>query len=270
MSFLAAAEVSILEPASTVVVGMIGDPAVGNKLVVTGASALAISGAYTGAPYVMNGPAAISPPAQLGFKPGDKLKLQGAVGTEPNHGRELTLSDPATITVFETLVFPDANEYEFTVYRRSPCIMTLSGVDALAQLCAWSAFGSPDTPVSALRPRWTGVGSGYQVELRGVTCLVAPLEVTAGVYLKALDASLTVFPTITSVVMRTVFGLAEISYALPAVEVSEAGLYFDAWVSGVGSLDPTYASNTLAFYKSIEPLVKLDSFSMEVLWELNF
>lgn len=119
MSLFDAAEPSILGPAESLVVGMVGDPAVTNKLAITGVSTLAISGSYSGTAYTLKGPASTTAvPIQLGFKHGDKLKLRGAAGTEPNHGRELTLSDPATITVFETLTSPDANEYEFTISRR--------------------------------------------------------------------------------------------------------------------------------------------------------
>jgi hypothetical protein len=47
------------------------------------------------------------------------LRLTGAAGTEPNHGKEITLADPTLIAVLETLVFPDANEYDYVVFRRN-------------------------------------------------------------------------------------------------------------------------------------------------------
>lgn len=115
-----AALASDLAPLEAVTVGEVSDPTLNNKLAIAGASSLTISLSYTGTPYTLEGPASVSAsPVQLGFKRGDKLKLKGAAGTEPNHGRELTLSDPATIAVFETLSLPDANEYEYTVFRRN-------------------------------------------------------------------------------------------------------------------------------------------------------
>lgn len=262
---------SLLAPKSFATVGMTGALSVSNRLAVASASTLVVSGSYSGVPYVLNGPAFVgTPPYQLGFKRGDRLKLVGATGTEPNHGRELSLLDPATITILESLVFPDANEYEFTVSRRSPCVLTLTGRDALAQLCTWSAFSYPDVPFTACRPRWVGVGSDGQLEADGVVRLASPLQVTTGVYLKALDASLTSFPTFTSVLLKTVFAVDQVSYAVSGVVLSETGLLFDAWVSGSGSVDPTLANNTLALYESFDPLAKLDSFSMEVSWELQF
>jgi hypothetical protein len=108
-----------LSPAEAVEVGMVGDPAQSNKLAIASASSLSISGSYSGTAYTLAGPADTgASPVQLGFKQGDKLRLRGSVGTELNHGRELTLVNPAAITVFETLAFPDSDEYEYTVLRR--------------------------------------------------------------------------------------------------------------------------------------------------------
>lgn len=262
---------SLLSTAAFATVGMVGNPAVTNKLAVAGASTLSISGSYSGVPYVFNGPALVSsPPYQLGFQAGDRIKLKGSVGTEPNHGRDLTILNPAGITIYETLTTPDANEYEFTVYRKRPCAVTTTGLDALTRLCAWSAFGNPDVAFSNLRPRWTGVGGGSSLETRGAIYLVTPRQVTAGVYLKALNSSLTFFPALTTVQMQTVFGPAEITYALAGVITSEAGLCFDAWTSGSGSVSPTVSNNAMALYESFGPLAKLDSFSMAVTWELQF
>lgn len=90
-----------------------------NKLVVTGLVNLAIDGGYTGDAYTFAGPPdTVASPIQLGFKKGDKLKLEGPVGGESNDGRELTLVDPATIEVFEELVTPDVTLYTFQAIRR--------------------------------------------------------------------------------------------------------------------------------------------------------
>lgn len=88
--------------------GMKGDPAVDNKLTVSGANQLAISATYSGTAYTFDG---------LGFKAGDKILLSDPGASGPNDGRELTLTDPSTISVLETLVTPDATEYEFIARR---------------------------------------------------------------------------------------------------------------------------------------------------------
>jgi hypothetical protein len=150
--------------------------------------------------------------------------------------------------------------------RRGHNVMTLDGRDTLTQLIVWGAFGAPNTSLTERRARWIGVGGGIQLETDGVARLVTPLSVAAGIYLKVLDHTLNVFPTITSLAVKTVFAPGEITFGgVTAVVVSEAGLYLDA-----GTLDPTSADNVPAFYKTFEPLVKLSSFSMEVLWELKF
>ena len=263
---------SLLAPTQFATVGMVSDLfTYNNTLAATSSNTLANSGLYSGPAFTLGGPASVGPPLQLGFKVGDKLLLKGYYGSEPNHGRVLTLSDPVAISVFETLVYPDTSDYQFTVYRRSQgrCLLTLQGFEALTRLVSLEGFGSPDVPISALRPRWVAIGGGSQEEAQGVSCLVAPLPVTTGVYLKTLDSSLTTFPTVTSVAMKTVYAIDEVTYAAP-VAVSEVGLIFDAWVSGSGSVDPTVANNAVAFYKTFEPLLKISSFGMEVLWELQF
>lgn len=167
-----------------------------------------------------------------------------------------------------TVLMRDASDHVVPgSVRRGHNIMTADGHDALAQLLV-SALGSPDVPYTQRRARWIGIGGGTQPEAKGVARLVTPLQVTAGVYLKALDHTLHVFPTITSVTVKTVFAPAEITYLDPAVVVSEAGLYFD--VSPPGYLLVSSPNNVPAFYRTFEPLVKLNSFSMEVLWELKF
>lgn len=152
--------------------------------------------------------------------------------------------------------------------RQGHNIKTSAGRDLLAQLFAWSFIGTTDIPLTQRRARYIGVGGGVQPENEDVVCLVTPLQVTAGVYLKALDVSLNVFASTTAVTVKTVFLPAEITYAAPSVVVSEAGLYFD--VSPGGVLSVSSPTNVPAFYKTFSPLVKLNSFSMEITWELKF
>lgn len=261
---------SLLAPKVFTTIGLTGALSANNRLYPASSTTLALSGSYAGVPYVMNGPAFVgSVPFQLGLKPGDRVKLTGALGTELNHGRDLTIMDPATLTVLEALAFPDPDEYEFTAYRRSPGTWTLNGRDALARLFTWSAF-DPDVAYTALRPRWVGLGNDGQPESEGVIRLASSLPIVAGTYLRALDSSVTVFPTLTSGLVKALFTSTEITYALAGVLMSEAGLFFDAMVAGVSSVDPTLPGNAPAIYESFEPLAKLDSFTLEVTWELQF
>lgn len=153
--------------------------------------------------------------------------------------------------------------------RQGHNVMTEAGRDHLARLILWSAFGTPDVAITGLRARWIGVGDGTQPEAKEVVRLASPVLCSTGQYLKPLDATLTVFPTITSVTVKVIFAPTEISIVGPAL-VSEAGLYFDAMVSGATSLNSSVGDNVPAFYKTFEPMVKLNTFSMEILWELKF
>jgi hypothetical protein len=94
-----------------------GDPAVDNLLTVVGGSQLGISGSYSGAAYVL-GPELdlVGPPLKLGVQKGDRILLNNPAG--PNHLSTLTVDDPATLTILETIDSPDATEYEFEVLRR--------------------------------------------------------------------------------------------------------------------------------------------------------
>jgi hypothetical protein len=147
-------------------------------------------------------------------------------------------------------------------------VVTSVGHDIFAQLIAWSYIGVIDTAFTQRRARYIGVGNGVQVEDRGVVALVGPLEVTSAVYLKELDPSLFVFTSATAVLVKALFSPSEITYATPAETISEAGLYFD--VSPGGVLDVSLTTNAPSCYKTFSPLVKLNSFSMEVAWELKF
>jgi len=147
-------------------------------------------------------------------------------------------------------------------------IFTSAGRDLLAQLVAWSAFSDPDVAYTNRRARYVGLGDGIQIEDAAVVRLVSPLQVSYGVFLKQLDPTLTVFVADTIVSVKVVFGTAEITYASSSVVVSEAGLYFD--VSPGGVLQVTSSTNVPAFYKSFSPVVKLNSFTMEITWELKF
>lgn len=152
--------------------------------------------------------------------------------------------------------------------RRGHNVMTQDGRDLILQLFLWNSIGTTDVALTQRRARYIGVGGGSQAEAPEVTGLISPLQVTSGVYLKALDSSLNVFPVVTTVIVKTVFLPAEITYSAPSVVVSEAGLYFD--VSPGGVLSPSSTTNVPAFYKTFSPLVKLNSFSMEITWELRF
>jgi len=98
---------------------MVSRPIINNKLQVTSSNTLQLHPSYAHIPYLFEGPADAAT-YKLGFEKGDKLRLIGAAGTEPNHDRELTFTDPSTITVLETMVTPDANYYDFIAFRRKP------------------------------------------------------------------------------------------------------------------------------------------------------
>lgn len=96
-------------PMDAAICGLHGDPMVDNKLALVSANQLSISASYSGVPYTFDA---------LGVKLGDKIQLLG-VGTEPNYGREVTITDPTGIDILEDLTFPDSTEYEFIVLRRN-------------------------------------------------------------------------------------------------------------------------------------------------------
>jgi hypothetical protein len=108
-----------LAPLEAHVVRFIGDVSVTNKLTVVSDASLAIAGGYSGVAYSFGGPADMSgTPYKLGFVRGDKLRLYGPMGIEPNHGRIVTFEDPGSLSIMEALTVPDATEYEFAAFRR--------------------------------------------------------------------------------------------------------------------------------------------------------
>lgn len=106
---------------------MVGDDVTAvNRLNVIATNQLAVAAGYTPQgspnpwPYTLAGPANIGTnPVQLGFLPGDKLKLVALLsGPGTDEGRVLTLVDPSTITVLENDLTVDASIYKFEVFRR--------------------------------------------------------------------------------------------------------------------------------------------------------
>ena len=152
--------------------------------------------------------------------------------------------------------------------RHGHNVFTDTGRDLLTQLVAWGSVATQDLARTQRRARYIGVGGDSQAEDQSVVRLSSPVPVTAGVYLKALDPTLTIFTTLTSVRLKTVFATTDITYSAPAVVVSEAGLFFD--VSPGGVLQVSSTDNVPAFYKTFTPVVKLNSFTMEIVWELVF
>jgi hypothetical protein len=110
-----------LVPTEAMVLSISGNASVNNVLLVDTSSSLKLSLSYSGVAYDLGGPlgADISGAVmRLGFRRGDRIKLKGSVGTEPNHGKEFTLDNPTGFAIMESLTTPDANSYEFTVFRR--------------------------------------------------------------------------------------------------------------------------------------------------------
>ena len=91
-----------------------------NALKATATNQLTINGVA----YTFAGPAsAVSVPARLGFEKGDLIVLIGPLGTEPNHGREVVILDPAptavTVTVLgNPLVADTPTLYNFKAVKR--------------------------------------------------------------------------------------------------------------------------------------------------------
>lgn len=106
-----------LSPSDGMIVAQRGDASVNNKLVPASASNFSLSGSYSGPAYSLGGPFSTSP-VRLGFRRGDRLKLWGPVGNEPNHGREFTLDEPNGFAVVEEVNLPDTTAYEFMAFRR--------------------------------------------------------------------------------------------------------------------------------------------------------
>ena len=97
-----------------------GNGVLGNYLVVVSSSQLAVDVGYIGPSYTFAGPASsVAVPKQLGFEKGDLIILEGTLGTEANHGKELVLIDPATITVLGTPLVNDSPvTYKFRAMKR--------------------------------------------------------------------------------------------------------------------------------------------------------
>jgi len=118
-SFMGAVE--NLGPQEAVVLVVKGDPTVNNTLQVDTDSNLKLHPSYSGVAYDLGGPSGAditTSPIMLGFRKGDRIKLSGSVGTEPNPNKEFTLDHPSRFSIMETLSTPDANTYNFTVFRR--------------------------------------------------------------------------------------------------------------------------------------------------------
>jgi hypothetical protein len=119
--------VTELTPIGTCDFALVGDEVTAvNRLNVIATNQLAVAAGYTpqgspANPYTLAGPAnATSNPVQLGFLPGDKVRLISWLtgGSGNDAGRVLTLVDPSTITVLENDLTVDASIYKFEVIRR--------------------------------------------------------------------------------------------------------------------------------------------------------
>lgn len=114
-------QVEYLVPNEAMMLSITGNPAVNNRVQVNNSSSLKLHPSYSGVAYDLGGPrgADISGAVKrLGFKRGDRIKLKGSVGTEPNHNKEFTFDNPTGWAIMESLSTPDTNTYDFTVFRR--------------------------------------------------------------------------------------------------------------------------------------------------------
>lgn len=107
-----------LSPTDRLEPGCLSSVSLNNTIRSLGSANFERNPAYSGLNYVLGGPAndAVSP-KRLGFRKGDRIRLIGSVGTEPQHGMVFTLQDPDTFGVFESVDPTDTEWYQFLVFR---------------------------------------------------------------------------------------------------------------------------------------------------------
>lgn len=216
-----------------------------------------------GAPsYSFGGPPNASP-LQLGFRKGDQLQVYGS---GPDNNKVFTFTDPSTNTVLETIT-PTVENYTFLVWRWVlDGVLTQTGREWMARLCAWSSIGDPDVPVTEDRLRWIGVGSGGFPMTPGVMTLDVPIEYETGFYLRELFAPAGSHRRLETVYDRTYTG-SQLSISGPVL-VSEVGLFADQ--SPSLNFDPAVGNNPPVFYKSFDGIMKSSDFYLGLQWAFTF
>ena len=181
------------------------------------------------------------------------------------------------------LVLPKTRRVVKSSIREGHNVFTTVGRDWLSRLVVWNVIGSPDQPVTSRRLRWMGVGTGTQLEVEGVTSLVAPVLVDqSGHYIAALQTY--DFPATGRVRVYKEFSTGEISTpGNPVVAVTEAGLFVDVFpVSTLGGSDDSAIGgenttlnrstqfNAPVAYHTFNAINKTADFNLLIRWELRF
>jgi len=158
-------------------------------------------------------------------------------------------------------------------------IWTLTGREYLAELVALALQNPSRTPMRDDRILYIGLGNGNQSEVAEVSGLVSPIEFRVGEFL----AQFQVPPTYTadadgtprtSVQFIREYASNEISLGANAV-ISEAGLFTDGDPNADNAIPcptdfATSASRSPLAYKSFDPLVKVEGYGLEAVWEVMF
>lgn len=159
--------------------------------------------------------------------------------------------------------------------RRGHNVLTDYGANWLAELASWGVIGENpdlDSPVREDRVRWLMLGSGYQLEVAGVTRLVNPFTILPAQYLYALPAPARQPTSAVRYLVHFTGASAVLDHLGASVNISEAGLFVDYDDGGGPGLNTASADHTPVFYRSFDPLtVDIINFtSLDVLWELRF
>jgi len=160
-------------------------------------------------------------------------------------------------------------------YRSGHNVFTNTGRDWVAKALAFATIGtfSPevdDVPYDDGLPRfrWIGLGDGSQLERRGITRLVSPVEITAApTYIKTLGTLTQPVPS--SLKYTNVFDGTDFTHLGPSVTVSEAAVYVDRDGGSGPSLSDGDDDNVPVAYKTFDPLTKLAAQTLTIVWEFR-
>jgi hypothetical protein len=143
--------------------------------------------------------------------------------------------------------------------RRGHNVWTFTGREYLAQVITPAlGWAGRDDKVN-----YMGVGEGSQPEVASVDQLVANIEYTSGLYLKAIQSIEFPNDPATSTAFLLEFDETEINDATTPKEIREIGLFTSDMLPGTPDQAPVA-------YKTFEPLTKTEQFRLSVRWEVRF
>jgi hypothetical protein len=250
-----------LTPVGVVELALKGRGTNGTYVRVTGANTLTFAGTPA---YVISGPAdETASPLQLGFEKGDLVRLIGQVGTEANHGVLVSLDDPSTGAIYDTLTVDSPEDYYFDLIKRRTFVLTNRGREWLAYLMPWETLDDPpatDVPFHERRLRWLGLGKGTQAEIRDVYALKDSLVITATAgYLEELDVTRNLFRNLSFCRVGVDLSEAQVSFGGqdPAL-ITEAALYEGGRpVLGGSSASAFYVNSTTNLVTGLSGILPL-------------